>query len=56
VRDTPLDDMADTDRWCTDGVKGEYTISCLLNCSDETLVGDGHLIVLAENRDDAVFL
>ena len=55
-RNATLDDMADSDGRAADLFEGEYPICSFLDRCDEALMGDCHLIVLAEHRDDTIFL
>ena len=55
LRDPSLDDVRDPDDRIRDLLVWEDIVCGLLDGLDETLVGDGHLVVLGEDRDDAVF-
>ena len=49
-----LDDMGYDYIGCVDYLLREHTVCSTQYCFDKTLVGDGHLVVLAEYGNDAI--
>ena len=54
--DSTLDNVAYSYGRVAELLKRKHSICCFHDGSDETLMRDGHLIVLAEHRDDTVLL